>query len=216
MERKIISIVTPCYNEEDNVGEIIRQIRSVMQSLSKYEYEHIFIDNASEDKTVELLKVEAEKDKRIKVIVNSRNFGYIRSSVYGMFQATGDAVILVLADLQDPPEMINKFVEKWSDGNDAVIGVKTSSDENKWMYKIRSLYYKVLSKMSENPTIEHFTGFGLYDKKVISAIKLINDPYPFFRGLLSEVGCKICKIEYNQPARKKGVTKYNFYTLYDI
>jgi glycosyltransferase involved in cell wall biosynthesis len=216
MERDMISIVTPCYNEEDNITEIIVQIRQVMQSLPGYRYEHIFIDNASSDKTVDKLKSEAKIDNNIKIIVNSRNFGYIRSSMYGMYQATGDAIILIVADLQDPPEMIEEFVAKWKEGNDAVIGVKTTSDENKWMYKVRSTYYKMLSKMSENPTIEHFTGFGLYDKKVISAIKLINDPYPFFRGLLSEVGFKIYKVEYNQPSRTKGVTKYNFYTLYDI
>jgi len=216
MERDIISIVTPCYNEEDNITEVIFQVRQVMESLPEYGYEHIFIDNDSTDQTVHKLKLEAEKDSHIKIIVNSRNFGYIRSSMYGMYQATGDAVILIVADLQDPPDMIKVFIKKWEEGNDAVIGSKTSSEENKWMYRIRSLYYKILSIMSENPTVQHFTGFGLYDKKVISAIKSINDPYPFFRGLLFEVGYKVCKLEYNQPVRKKGKTKYNFYKLYDI
>lgn len=216
MERDMISIVTPCYNEEDNITEIIVQIRQVMQSLPGYRYEHIFIDNASSDKTVDKLKSEAKIDNNIKIIVNSRNFGYIRSSMYGIYQATGDAIILIVADLQDPPEMIEEFVAKWKEGNDAVIGVKTTSDENKWMYKVRGSYYRVLSKMSENPVVEHFTGFGLYDKKVISAIKSINDPYPFFRGLLSEVGFKVSRLEYNQPSRQRGSTKYNFYKLYDI
>jgi len=216
MERVMISIVTPCYNEEENIAEVAAQVRSIMKSLPEYTYEHIFIDNASTDQTVDKLKLEAEKDNSIKIIVNSRNFGYIRSSMYGIYQATGDAVILIVADLQDPPKMIIEFIKKWEEGNDAVVGTKITSEENKWMFSIRGAYYKLLSKVSENQTIDHFTGFGLYDKKIISAIKSINDPYPFFRGLLSEVGYKVSKVEYNQPIRKKGKTKYNFYRLYDI
>jgi len=216
MERVMISIVTPCYNEEENIAEVAAQVRSIMESLPEYTYEHIFIDNASTDQTVDKLKLEAEKDNSIKIIVNSRNFGYIRSSMYGIYQATGDAVILIVADLQDPPKMIIEFIKKWEEGNDAVVGTKITSEENKWMFSIRGAYYKLLSKVSENQTIDHFTGFGLYDKKIISAIKSINDPYPFFRGLLSEVGYKVSKVEYNQPIRKKGKTKYNFYRLYDI
>jgi len=216
MERVMISIVTPCYNEEENIAEVAAQVRSIMESLPEYTYEHIFIDNASTDQTVDKLKLEAEKDNNIKIIVNSRNFGYIRSSMYGIYQATGDAVILIVADLQDPPKMIIEFIKKWEEGNDAVVGTKITSEENKWMFSIRGAYYKLLSRVSENQTIDHFTGFGLYDKKIISAIKSINDPYPFFRGLLSEVGYKVSKVEYNQPIRKKGKTKYNFYRLYDI
>jgi len=216
MERVMISIVTPCYNEEENIAEVAAQVRSIMESLPEYTYEHIFIDNASTDQTVDKLKLEAEKDNSIKIIVNSRNFGYIRSSMYGIYQATGDAVILIVADLQDPPKMIIEFIKKWEEGNDAVVGTKITSEENKWMFSIRGAYYKLLSRVSENQTIDHFTGFGLYDKKIISAIKSINDPYPFFRGLLSEVGYKVSKVEYNQPIRKKGKTKYNFYRLYDI
>ena len=214
---KKISIVTACYNEEENVIELINRVRKVMERYSyKYDYEHIFIDNASEDKTVDLLKSEASIDKRIKIIVNSRNFGHVRSPSYALLQAKGDAVISIVADLQDPPEIIDKFIEKWEDGNDIVIAVKDKTEEVGLMSTIRSVYYKILHRLSEVRIFKNFTGFGLFDKKVIEALRLMDDPYPFFRGMLAEVGYKVYELPYNQPSRVRGITKNNFYSLYDM
>ena len=214
---KKISIVTACYNEEETVIELINRVRKVMKlHSSRYDYEHIFIDNASEDKTVDLLKAEANSDAKIKIIVNSRNFGHIRSPTYALLQAEGDAVISLVADLQDPPEMITDFLEKWEDGNDIVMAVKITTDETGLMPLVRIAYYKVLQKLAEVRVVQNFTGFGLFDKKVISALRQINDPYPFFRGLLAEVGYKVYELPYHQPNRSRGITKNNFYSLYDM
>lgn len=214
---KKISIVTACYNEEENVIELINRVRKVMECYSsKYDYEHIFIDNASEDMTVKLLKSEAIIDKRIKIIVNSRNFGHVRSPSYALLQAKGDAVISIVADLQDPPETIVQFIEKWEDGNDIVIAVKAKTEEAGLMSTIRSVYYKILHRLSEVRIFKNFTGFGLFDKKVIEALRLMDDPYPFFRGMLAEVGYKVYELPYNQPNRVRGITKNNFYSLYDM
>jgi glycosyltransferase involved in cell wall biosynthesis len=214
---KKISIVTACYNEEENVEELYFQVKKVMnEKVSQYAYEHIFIDNSSEDKTVDILKDIASKDKNVKIIVNSRNFGHIKSPTYGLFQATGDAVISIVADLQDPPELIPEFIKKWEEGNEIVIGIKKSSDENGLMFKIREFYYNLLSKLSEVKVFKNFTGFGLYDRKVMNALKQMDDPYPFFRGMIAEVGYNVATIEYHQPKRFKGITKNNFYTLYDM
>ena len=214
---KKISIVTACYNEEENVIELINRVRKVMEFHStKYDYEHIFIDNASEDTTVELLKSEANRDGRIKIIVNSRNFGHVRSPSYALLQAEGDAIISLVADLQDPPEMITDFLEKWEDGNDIVIAVKIKTEETGFMSIVRSVYYSVLHKLSEVRTFKNFTGFGLFDKKVILALRQMSDPYPFFRGMLAEVGYKVYELPYNQPGRVRGITKNNFYSLYDM
>ncbi len=214
---KKISIVTACYNEEENVEELYKQVREVIENeLSNYEYEHIFIDNASEDETVRILKEIASKDKRVKIIVNSRNFGHVRSPVHGLFQATGDVVISVVADLQDPPQMIPQFIKKWEEGNDIVLAIKKQSEENGLMFKIREFYYGLLFKLSEVQVFKNFTGFGLYDRKVMNALRSMNDPYPFFRGMVAEVGYKVAKLDYNQPVRIKGITKNNFYTLYDM
>jgi polyisoprenyl-phosphate glycosyltransferase len=214
---KKISIVTACFNEQENVIELINRVKKVMKPhLSRYNYEHIFIDNASDDKTVDLIKAEAASDRKIKIIVNSRNFGHIRSPTYALLQAEGDAIISLAADLQDPPEMITNFLEKWEDGNDIVMAVKITTDETGLMPLVRIAYYKVLQKLAEVRVVQNFTGFGLFDKKVISALRQINDPYPFFRGLLAEVGYKIYELPYHQPNRSRGVTKNNFYSLYDM
>jgi len=213
---KLISIVTPCYNEEDNVKELYQRVKSIIATLDDYIYEHIFIDNASTDKTVEILKEIAKDDKNVKIIINSRNFGHMCSPVHAMFQASGDAIISMVADLQDPPEMIPKFIEKWENGNDIVLAIKKSSDENGLMFKIRKAYYNLLSKLSEIEVFKNYTGFGLYDKKVIASVKELKDPYPFFRGMIAEVGYKVVKLPYDQPVRLRGITKNNFYTLYDI
>lgn len=214
---KTISIITPTFNEEENVVILSERVKKIFEEkLPNYDYEHIFIDNNSDDATVEILRQIAKKDKRIKIIVNSRNFGHIKSPFYGLLQAKGDAVISLVADLQDPPEMISDFVKKWEEGYQTVIAIKKNSEENKIMFKIRELYYDVLSTLSEVEIFKNFTGFGLYDKKVINSLRQMNDPYPFTRSMISEVGFNIAKIEYNQPVRLRGVTKNNFYTLYDI
>lgn len=214
---KKISIVTACYNEEENVEELYKQVKHVMDTqAANYEYEHLFIDNASEDNTVTILKKIASEDKNVKIIVNSRNFGHIKSPTHALFQATGDAVISVVADLQDPPEMIPTFIREWESGADIVLAQKKESEEHSLMFKIRELYYELLYKVSEVRTFKNVTGFGLYDKKVMDAIKSMKDPYPFFRGMLAEVGFNVKQIPYNQPVRVRGVTKNNFYSLYDM
>jgi len=212
----LISIVTPCYNEEGNVRELYLQVRAVFERLPKYKYEHIFIDNASTDATVAILKDIAREDKNVKIIINSRNFGHIRSPFHGILQANGDAVILLVADLQDPPAMIEDFIKKWEEGFKVVLGVKTQSHESSMMFFIRKLYYDLVGKLSEVKLTKNNTGFGLYDRRVVEVLREVNDPYPYFRGLISEIGFESAKIEYTQPVRKRGITKNNFYTLYDI
>lgn len=212
---KKISVVTPCYNEEENVDDIYQQIKAVFAGLPQYQYEHIFIDNASTDNTVNLLKNIAAVDKNVKIIINARNFGPVRSPFYGVTQAHGDAVIQLVADLQDPPILINDFIKKWEEGFKVVVGVKKQSDEPSIFFAIRKFYYKTLRKLSEVNLIENFTGFGLYDKSIITILRQIDDPYPYFRGLISEIGFKVAEVPFVQPVRKRGVTKANFYLLYD-
>jgi len=216
MAMKHISIVTACYNEEENVRELYERVKKVMSSLAEYRYEHIFIDNASNDRTVDILRQIAGHDRNVKVIINARNFGHIRSPYHALLQARGDAVISIVADLQDPPEMITDFIKKWEDGNKIVIGVKEISEESPLLFAIRKLYYNVIGKLSEINLIKNFTGFGLYDKKVIEILRQIDDPYPYFRGLICDIGYERAEIPYVQPARRRGFTKNNFYTLYDM
>lgn len=213
---KLISVVTPCYNEEDNVEEIYRQVKEVFNNLPNYRYEHIFIDNASNDKSVEILKQIASNDKNVKIIVNSRNFGHIRSPYHGILQAQGDAVIFIVSDLQDPPIIINDFIQKWEEGYKIVIGVKPESEESRWIFAIRRLGYHWIGRIADVKLIKNFTGFGLYDKNVITILRSYDDPYPYFRGMIADIGFDIAEVPYNQPKRKRGVTKNNFYTLYDI
>lgn len=210
-----ISIVTPCYNEEENVDELYERIRTAMQGLN-YEYEHLFIDNASTDGTVEKIRSLAALDPRVKAIINARNFGHIRSPYHALLQASGNAVIGMASDLQDPPERIPEFIKKWEEGYKVVIGVKTRSQESNLFYLLRSTYYRFLRSLSDVPLIEHFTGFGLYDCEVIQILRSFNDPYPYFRGLIADIGFPIARIEFNQPKRLRGITKNNFYTLFDI
>lgn len=214
---KKISIVTPCYNEQDNVEELYRQVKNVIEQLpNPYEYEHIFIDNASKDNTVPILKRLAKQDPNVKIIVNARNFGHIRSPYHALLQAKGEAVILVVADLQDPPSLISQFVAKWEEGYKVVLGVKTESQESPTMFAIRKAYYNFINRVSEIELTKNNTGFGLYDRTIIQILRKIDDPYPYFRGLISDIGFESYKIEYRQPARRRGITKNNFYTLYDI
>lgn len=213
---KLVSIVTPCFNEEKNVDELYQQVKAVFKQLPDYRYEHIFIDNASTDKTVFLLKSIAATDQNVKIIVNSRNFGHIRSPYYGLLQAHGDAVILMVADLQDPPELIKTFIQKWEAGFKIVIGVKPKSDESRLMSSIRRLGYYWIGRIADIKLIKNFTGFGLYDKTVIKTLHRYDDPYPYFRGMIADIGFDIAEVPYKQPKRKQGVSKNNFYTLYDI
>lgn len=214
--KTLISIVTPCFNEAENVEELILRIRASLNAFPEYDYEHIFIDNASTDTTVKKIKAIAETDSRIKLIVNVRNFGHIRSPVHALMQAKGDVVIAMASDLQDPPELIPEFLSKWKDGFHVVVGVKPKSRETIAMAIARRLYYKVLGGISNVDLIPNFTGFGLYDRSVIEVIRKIDDPYPYFRGLISELGMPYAAIEFEQPKRMRGITKNNFYTLYDL
>jgi glycosyltransferase involved in cell wall biosynthesis len=216
MSKKLISIVTPCYNEELNVEELYKQVREVFSALPQYEYEHIFIDNASTDQTATILRGLADKDKTVKVILNARNFGHIRSPYYALLQSKGDAVVLLVSDLQDPPKMINDFLAKWEEGFKVVLGIKSTSEESRLMFFIRKTYYNFINGVSEIKLNKNNTGFGLYDRKVIEILTQIDDPYPYFRGMISEIGFPSAKIEYRQPSRKRGITKNNFYTLYDM
>jgi glycosyltransferase involved in cell wall biosynthesis len=213
---KLISIVTACYNEEENVGALYQKVKEIMARLPQYRYEHIFIDNASKDRTVPILKEIAQKDKNVKIIVNTRNFGHIRSPFYGLMQARGDAVIMLVADFQDPPEMILDFASKWEEGYPVVVGIKKDSRESHLMFSVRRLFYGLINRLSEIDLLSNFTGFGLYDRQVMEILRSIDDAYPYFRGLISDLGFEIALIEYVQPSRKSGRTKNNFFTLYDM
>ncbi len=213
---KTISIVTACYNEEGNVEELYHQIRSIMASIGRYRYEHIFIDNSSTDATVPILKRLAAEDPNIKIIVNARNFGHIRSPMHAILQARGDAIISVVADFQDPPTLIPTFLEEWEAGYAMVLGIKRSSEENSLFFFARRQYYKLAERLASIETFQNFTGFGLYDRKVIDLVRSFGDPYPYFRGMIAEIGLPHKKILYDQPARKRGFTKNNLYSLYDI
>ena len=214
---KKISIVTPCYNEEENVEELYRQVKAQFDMLKdKYVYEHIFIDNASTDNTVGELKKLAEADKNVKVIMNAMNFGHIRSPFYGLCQADGDAAMLMVADLQDPPQLIPEFLTQWESGKKVIIGVKNKSKENPLMYAVRSFFYKMIKAISETRQIENFTGFGLYDQSFIRLLREIKDPYPYMRGLVAEYGGDLGEVFYTQPKRFAGKTHQSFYSLYDM
>lgn len=213
---KLISVVTPCYNEEENVEEVYQRVRDVFQQLPNYRYEHIFIDNASTDNTAAVLKMIAKQNTNVKIILNSRNFGHIRSPYHGLLQANGDAVISIVSDLQDPPEMIKDFLQRWEEGFKIVIGIKPASEESRIMFAIRKLGYHWIGRIADVKLIKNFTGFGLYDKKVISVLRSYDDPYPYFRGMIADIGFDIAEVPFNQPKRKRGFTKNNIYTLYDI
>jgi glycosyltransferase involved in cell wall biosynthesis len=210
-----LTILTPCFNEEDNVREVHSQVRAVMHTLPGYDYEHLFIDNASRDRTLDILRELAAEDKRVKVIANTRNFGHIRSPYYGFLQASGDAVIGCVADLQDPPELIPQFVAKWEEGYKIVIGVKTGSGESRLMYGVRHAFYGLIRRLSEVDLTDDFTGFGLYDREVVERCRETEEQYPYFRGLVCDFGYERATIEYVQPARRAGKTHNSLYSLYD-
>lgn len=212
---KLISVVTPCFNEEENVEELYRQVKNVFSELTDYSYEHIFIDNASTDRTVFKLKEIAAKDKNVKIIVNIRNFGWIRSPYYGILQAKGNAVIFIACDLQDPPPLISSFIKNWETGSKIVIGVKHKSKENFLMFGIRKFFYLIMGKISETEHIKDFTGFGLYDQSFVEIMRKLEEPYPYLRGIVSEFGYDRSEVEFVQPKRQKGKSYGNFYRLYD-
>jgi glycosyltransferase involved in cell wall biosynthesis len=213
---KKLSIVSGCFNEAGNVEELVARVAKVMSALPQYDYEQIIIDNASTDGTQEILRKLAAENPRLKVILNARNFGHIRSPYYGLMQGKGDAVIYVASDLQEPPELIPDFLKKWEEGAKAVVAIKDSSDESPLFFAVRRLYYLLVEGLAEFKTVKNFTGFGLYDRVIIDYCRTVADPYPYFRGLISEIGLPIAQISYHQPARKRGITKNNFFTLYDL
>ncbi|MGJ7548710.1 glycosyltransferase family 2 protein [Pseudomonas alloputida] len=213
--RKLISIVTPCYNEEANIDELYQRIVEVMSRLD-YDYEHVFIDNCSTDGSHAKLRALAAQDKRVKLIFNARNFGHIRSPYHALLQVNGDCAVLIASDLQDPPEMIEEFVKKWEEGFKTVMAVKPESEESRMMFLVRRAYYRFVTRISEVPLVQNATGAGLFDRAVLDILKKIDDPYPYFRGLLCEIGFPIATVPFKQPRRQRGITKNNFYTLYDI
>ncbi|MFZ0747164.1 MAG: glycosyltransferase family 2 protein [Terracidiphilus sp.] len=217
MTRKLITIMTPCYNEALNVRELHRRVQLVAAELPEYEFNHLFIDNASKDGTVDVLRDMAGEDPSVKVILNARNFGPDRSGMNGFLQAAGDAVGTVVADLQDPPELFVEMIREWEKGFPIVAAIKNTSDESGLMYRVRTAYYRLVSRLTNVEVLEHFTGFGLYDRSVVEQIRThFRDPYPYFRGMIAELGLPIAKVFYNQKRRERGITKNNFYTLYDF
>ncbi len=213
---KKISIVVPCFNEEENVVPMSEAIKNLFETtLMAYDYELVFIDNDSKDNTRVLLRGICAENKKVKAIFNAKNFGQFKSPYYGLLQATGDCAVLVACDFQDPVELIPDFVREWENGYKIVSGIKTSSKESKIMYFLRSCYYKLIKKLSDVEQIEHFTGFGLYDRKFLEVLKGLDDPTPFLRGIVAELGFRRKDIEYQQPQRRAGKTSNNFYRLYD-
>lgn len=213
---KKISVLIPCYNEEENVVPISQAVVETLErDLPQYDYELVFIDNDSHDSTRDLLRELCSQNPRIKAIFNAKNFGQFNSPYYGMLQVTGDCVIEMVADFQDPVELIPKYVKEWENGYKIVIGIKTSSKESRIMYWLRSCYYKLIKKLSDVEQIEHFTGSGLYDREFIEILRNLNDPTPFLRGIVAELGYRRKEIPYEQPQRRAGKTSNNFYKLYD-
>ena len=214
-DRKKVSVMVPCYNEEENVVPISEAIVAQLEKLPQYDYEIVFIDNCSTDGTRPLLRQICAKNKKIKAIFNVKNFGQFNSPVHGMCQTTGDCCISICADFQDPVEMIPVFLKHWEEGYQIVYGVKVASRESKLMYRLRSIYYKLIKKYSSVDQIEHFTGFGLYDRSFLDVLRNLKDPTPFIRGIVAELGGRRKEVPYEQPQRRAGKTHNNWYTLYD-
>lgn len=213
---KLINILTPCFNESGNVEELYARILNAIKPLKQYEFEIIFIDNSSEDDTVEILRKMATLDKRVKVIINQRNFGYLRSPYWGMMQTSGEATIAMSSDLQDPPELIPLFLAEWEKGWKVVLATKPVSYTNPLMHLVRRTYYHILDGISDIKLVKDATGFGLYDKVVLDQIRNIADPYPYLRGMICEFGYPIKTLPFEQPQRRSGISKNNFYILFDL
>ena len=213
---KLISVVSSCYNEEENVEPLYEAVKAIFAGLPQYRYEHVLIDNASKDRTAERLRAIAARDRNVKVILNTRNFGHIRSPYHGILQARGDAVIGMASDFQEPPELIPEFLRKWEEGYKLVLAVKEQAAESGLFYALRDRYYRTLGRIADIEIVRQATGFGLYDRIVVEALRRMNDPYPYFRGLLADVGYDVARVPFTQAARRRGVTSQNFYTLYDL
>jgi glycosyltransferase involved in cell wall biosynthesis len=214
--RKHITVVTPCYNEVENVRELYEAVKQVFAGLPQYTYDHIYIDNASKDGTADVLRELAAEDPNVRVIINARNFGHVRSPYHGLLQGEGDAVITMAADFQDPPSLIPDFLRRWEEGYKIVVGVKVAAEESGLMFALRSIYYGLAAKLADVQLMQHVTGFGLYDRRVVEILKRIDDPYPYARGLIADIGLDCCQVPYRQPQRRRGITKNNFYSLYDV
>lgn len=215
-DKKTISVMIPCYNEEENARPIYEAVRNeIIKSCPDYNYEILFIDNKSVDRTRDIIREICAEDRNVKAIFNVKNFGQFNSPYYAMLQTTGNCTITMCADFQDPPELIPEFVRAWEDGYKIVIGRKTKSRENAFVYWLRGQYYKLIKKMSSTEQIEQFTGFGLYDRSFIQTLRELKDPTPFIRGIVAELGPERKEIEYEQPQRRAGKTHNNWYTLYD-
>ena len=210
-----ISIVTPTFNEVENIEKIYLEIKKKINEIN-CDYEHLIIDNNSTDGTIDKIRQLAQTDKNLKIIINAKNYGHIRSPFYALLQTNSDATILMASDFQDPVDLIEEYIEKWKNGKKIVLGQKISSEENKIKYSIRTLFYNFLNKISEFELPKNTTGSGIFDKSIIDKLKKINDPYPYFRGLITELGEEITTIQFRQPLRKSGITKNNLLTLYDI
>lgn len=213
---KTVSIVVACYNEEGNIKALTQSIDKIFETdLREYNYEVVIMDNDSTDKTRDFIREICHANKHVKAIFNAKNFGSVRSSAYGLLQATGDCVVKMCADFQDPPELLIDFVREWENGYKMVLAIKESSEENKVMYKIRKLYYRIINKITDIEHIDNFVGYGLYDRKFIEILRELNDPLPYIRGIIAELGYKYKPIYYKQPKRRSGKSKFNFYRLYD-
>jgi glycosyltransferase involved in cell wall biosynthesis len=213
--RKLISIVTPCYNEEGNVEALSKAVQDVFAKLPEYRYEHIFIDNCSRDGTRSILRCLCAHDKRIKAIFNARNFGTIRSGIHVLLQSRGDAVIGLACDFQDPPDMIPALLEHWENGNLVVLGVKATIEERGIRRWARDGYYAILTSIADAPVVPQCTGYGLYDRRVVEDVRRIGDPHPFFRGMIAEIGYPPKLLPYHQPLRRSGRSSYNFLSYLD-
>lgn len=211
----LISVVAPCYNEEGNVAELHARLSNVFAQFPAHDFELIYIDNCSTDNTVANIKVLIGEDPRVRLIVNARNFGHIRSPYHGVLQARGAAVVLMASDLEDPPELVADFIRLWESGSRIVVGVKEGAAESRLFYAVRSAYYRILALTSEDPVIDHYHGFGLYDQSVVAILRENCEPYPYMRGMIASMGYDIAQVSYFKPSRKRGFSKNNIYTLYD-
>lgn len=215
-DRKHISLVAPCYNEKDNIPELFDRVRAAMSAFPQYTWDLLLIDNSSTDGTIEVIREMSKRHAELRAIINARNFGHIRSPHHALCQTDADATIFLASDLQDPPELIPDFIRKWEHGAKIVVAVKQQEESSFVIKYVRKFYYRLLDRLADVPVIKDFTGFGLYDRVVMDALKTMNDPYPYFRGMLSEIGYSIETIPFFKPMRKRGLTKNNFYSLYDM
>lgn len=211
-----VGIVLPCYNEGANIDELYNRINTTTCAMPQFRFRFFFIDNASTDDTADKLKELAKLDGRVCVILNARNFGHIRSPFHGLLEASGDCVISMATDLQDPPELLATFLEHWIAGASVVVGQKVSSEESVLFYSLRGLYYRLIDRISDVRLLQHVTGFGLYDRRVIEILRTFSDPYPYLRGMITEVGLPYTIVPYHQPLRRRGITKNNIFTLFDL